>query len=397
MERLRLCLLGPFQALLAGKPITGFESNKTRALLAYLAAENGRPHSREVLAELLWPERAQGVALANLRHTLTDLRTNIGDHDAAQPCLLVAHQTLQFDPGSLASGDALVDVARFEALLASGAGATLAACDEAMALYSGQFLQGFTLDGCPEFEAWLVLRRERCDHLATQALARLVQHATAQGDYAHGAHWTQRLLELDPWNEDVHRQLMWLLAAGGERAAALRQYDACVHMLATEFAVEPQPATLILAYRIRAGAGDLGAFPGASGNPDGQPGVIPAGSSGAQRLPGVGGNGAGDAGRGAHNLPVAATPLVGRTRELEEIAQTLAAPGCRLLTIIGPGGIGKTRLAVETARRQAPQLPGRRLVCGSGAGRWRGRAANRAVETPRRPRVRRGRCCASGS
>ena len=183
MERFRLCLLGPFQALLAGKPITGFESNKTRALLAYLAAENGRPHSREVLAELLWPDRPQGVALANLRHTLADLRTTIGDHDAAQPCLLVAHQTLQFDPPAW-RGDVFVDVARFEALLASGAGATLAACEEAMALYGGQFLQGFTLDGSPEFEAWLVLQRERCDHLATQALARLVRMRVDQGDYA---------------------------------------------------------------------------------------------------------------------------------------------------------------------------------------------------------------------
>ena len=97
MERFRLCLLGPFQALLDGKPITGFESNKTRALLAYLAAENSHPHTREFLAELLWPERPQGVALANLRHTLADLRTAIADHATAQPCLLVTHQTLQFD------------------------------------------------------------------------------------------------------------------------------------------------------------------------------------------------------------------------------------------------------------------------------------------------------------
>ncbi len=127
MERFRLCLLGPFQALLAGKPITGFESNKTRALLAYLAAENGRPHTREFLAELLWPERPQGVALANLRHTLADLRTAIADHDAAQPCLLVTHQTLQFDPACLARGDAFVDIANFGALLAAPAGSSLAA------------------------------------------------------------------------------------------------------------------------------------------------------------------------------------------------------------------------------------------------------------------------------
>ena len=133
MERFRLCLLGPFQALLAGKPITGFESNKTRALLAYLAVENSRPHPREFLAELLWPERPQGVALANLRHTLADLRAAIADHDAAQPCLLVTHQTLQFDPACLASGDVFVDVVRFGAPLAGAACTSLAASEEAIA------------------------------------------------------------------------------------------------------------------------------------------------------------------------------------------------------------------------------------------------------------------------
>jgi predicted ATPase/DNA-binding SARP family transcriptional activator len=350
MERFRLCLLGPFQALLDGKPITGFESNKTRALLAYLAVENSRPHSREVLAELLWPERPQGIALANLRHTLAGLRTAIGDHTAAQPCLLVAHQTLQFDPAILASGEAVVDACHFGALLADGRGASRTACAEAAALYRGQFLQGFTLHGSAEFEAWLVLQRERCDHLAAQALARLVQYGAEQGDYAQGAHWAQRLLEIDPWNEDVHRQLMWLLAACGERAAALRQYDACVRLFAAEFGTEPQPATLILADCIHAGEADLGQFPG--GSPDGGPN----GSSGVERLRGAGGGDARAAGGDVHNLPLAATPLVGRTHELEEIAQTLAAPGCRLLTITGPGGIGKTRLAMETAQRVASRF-----------------------------------------
>ena len=104
-----------------------------------------------------------------------------------------------------------------------------------------------------------MVQRERCDHMATQALARLIHHAADQGNYAQGASWSQRLLELDPWNEDAHRQLMWLLAAGGERAAALRQYETCVRMLAAEFGVEPQPATVCLAGRIRAGEGDLGA------------------------------------------------------------------------------------------------------------------------------------------
>ena len=183
MEQFRLCLLGPFQALLDGKPIAGFESDKSRALLAYLATESGRPHGREVLAELLWPERPQGAALANLRHTLADVRTAIGDHAAEQPCLLVSHATLQFDPTA-----AFVDVARFSTLLSGGAAASVAACQEAIDLYGGQFLHGFSLDDSPEFEAWLLLQRERFDHQAAQALARLVRCCVEQGSYAEAAH-----------------------------------------------------------------------------------------------------------------------------------------------------------------------------------------------------------------
>ena len=251
MERFRLYLLGSFQALLAGKPITGFEANKTRALLAYLAAENGRPHPREFLAELLWPERPQGVALANLRHTLADLRTAIADHDAAQPCLLVTHQTLQFDPACLASGAAFVDAASFELLLAEGGRGSLAACEEAAALYGGQFLQGLAVDGSPEFEAWLLVQREHFSYLADQALVRLVRGCVDCGSFAEGARWSRRQLDLQTWNEEVHRQLIWLLAQSGAWSAALHQYEASTRMLVEELGVPPAPATDLLAQRIR--------------------------------------------------------------------------------------------------------------------------------------------------
>ncbi|MFN8465634.1 MAG: tetratricopeptide repeat protein [Caldilineaceae bacterium] len=337
MERFRLYLLGPFQALLAGQPITGFESNKTRALLAYLATENSLPHTREFMAELLWPERPQGVALANLRHTLANLRTAIADHDAAQPCLLVSHQTLQFDPACLANGATFVDAARFEAILVAVEGNRLAACSQAVALYGGPFLQGFTLDGSPEFEAWLLLQRERFSHLAGLALARLVRGCIDCGSFAEGAEWSRRQLVLQPWNEEVHRQLIWLLAQSGARCAALYQYETTMRVLAEELGIPPAPATNLLAQRIREGASDLGPFPCQEGP------QVELRSAAAE----VG---------SAHGLALEATPLVGRTIELAAAAEALAQPYCRLLTILGPGGIGKTRLAREAARRSAAQF-----------------------------------------
>jgi DNA-binding SARP family transcriptional activator len=98
MARLKLSLLGPFQASLDGLPVTGFESNKVRALLAYLAVEALRPHSREALATLLWPDWPQGPALTYLRNALADLRQALNEYHAHTPYLLVTHDTLQFNP-----------------------------------------------------------------------------------------------------------------------------------------------------------------------------------------------------------------------------------------------------------------------------------------------------------
>ena len=115
MPRLSLSLLGPFQVTLDGHPITAFESDKVRALLAYLAVESDRPHRRERLAGLLWPERSERSARQNLSQALFNLRHIIGDRDAEPPFLLITPQTIQFNRSS----DHWLDVTAFEALLAA--------------------------------------------------------------------------------------------------------------------------------------------------------------------------------------------------------------------------------------------------------------------------------------
>ena len=100
MARLWLSLLGSFEAMLGNKPLTAFSSDKVRALLAYLAVGEDRPHRRETLAGLLWPNRPDTVARTYLRNALVSLRTAIGDRDAAPPFLLVTRQTIQFNRAS---------------------------------------------------------------------------------------------------------------------------------------------------------------------------------------------------------------------------------------------------------------------------------------------------------
>ena len=80
--------------------MTDFKSNKVRALLAYLAVEADRPHRREALAGLLWPDWPDRDALSNLRYALASLRRTLGDHTAVPPFLLITPQTIQFNPAS---------------------------------------------------------------------------------------------------------------------------------------------------------------------------------------------------------------------------------------------------------------------------------------------------------
>jgi DNA-binding SARP family transcriptional activator len=100
MPHLALSLLGTFRATLDGQPITGFESAKVRALLAFLAVESDRPHARETLAGLLWSQFPNTIALRNLRLALSNLRQAIGDHHAAPPFLLITRDTIQFNTQS---------------------------------------------------------------------------------------------------------------------------------------------------------------------------------------------------------------------------------------------------------------------------------------------------------
>ena len=123
--------------------------------------------------------------------------------------------------------------------------------DQAAALYRGEFLPGFSLAGCPAFEEWLLLTRERFAHLALTALDALTRAQLAGGRYPEAAQHARRQLALDPWREEAHRQLMRALAASGDRAAALAAYARCRQVLHDELGVEPDDETRALYEQIR--------------------------------------------------------------------------------------------------------------------------------------------------
>ncbi|MFQ5615328.1 MAG: BTAD domain-containing putative transcriptional regulator, partial [Anaerolineales bacterium] len=290
----RLKLLGTVRVERDGRPVQGFESRKALALLAYLAVQ-GQPVPRSRLADLFWGDKPEASGRNNLSRVLSNLSTLLPG------CLEADRYTVRLNPNIPFE----LDVAEFETKITQGDAASLA---EAANLYRGDFMEGIYLDDCPGVEIWMVSERERRREQAAQALQTLVEHHAWRGQYQEGLAYTARLLALDPWREEAHRQKMLLLARTAQRSAALKQYDKCRRILAEELDVEPSHETKALYERIRA-AGE-------------QP---------------------------RHNLPPQPTPFVGREDELAEIGRLLVNPDCRLWTLAGPGGIGKTRVALQAA------------------------------------------------
>jgi DNA-binding SARP family transcriptional activator/predicted ATPase len=251
MAHLSLSLLGPFQVTLDGQPVTGFKSNKVRALLAYLAVEADRPHRREVLAGLLWPEWPDRDALSNLRYALSNLRRVIGDRQAEPPFLLITRDTLQFNTAS----DYWLDVTAFTEMVEADKThpSAIDQLEQAVALYRGSFLEGFSVGDSPAFEEWALFTREQIGRQVSSALHRLAATYEQRGEYEQAQSYAWRQVELEPWDEEAHQQLMRTLALGGQRGAALAQYETCRRLLAEELGVEPAAETTRLYERIRNG------------------------------------------------------------------------------------------------------------------------------------------------
>jgi predicted ATPase/DNA-binding SARP family transcriptional activator len=340
MPRLEHFFLGPFSVKLAGKPVTGFESDKVRALLAYLAVEAGRAHSRDALCALIWPDQPDDTTRQNLRHVLYKLRQALSDteRDGLPAFLLVTPQTVQLNPDA----DTWLDVTAFSERVLScrshrhrsvrGCPACIGRLREAAALYRGDFLEGFSVGESEPFEEWLLIVQEGLHRQALEAFAHLAEYYQARGEYELALDYARRQIGLEPWREEAHRQVMRLLALTGQRAAALAQYDTCRHALATQLGIEPETETRALYELIRDGAQQgAGAPEGADTDLSALLGV---------RTP-------------PHNLPPQLTPFVGREDELAQLAELLQDPEYRLVTLTGPGGIGKTRLALRAAAGQA--------------------------------------------
>ncbi len=386
MDNYTLSLLGSFALWRNREPVTAFESNKGRALLIYLAVEQGN-HTRATLAKLLWPEHDADNARMNLRQTLYQLRRVLGDENVDPPWLLVDRQTIGLNPAAAWH----IDVVTFRTLIAATVAhshqslATCEACLEqlhrAVERYHSDFLTGFALDDSTRFEEWRRIMQEQLFFQAFDALRQLTAAAVARRDAAAVLRYAQRQLALEPWHEEAHRQLMAAYWWRGQRSVAIAQYESCCQILADELGAVPDEYTTALYEQIRAGAAPTTAAPaGAAATIDTSPAQAGASAFAAtvatgtwspprDRSPQPPALGAGwradrsyddngapaqQANRqdaaAANQLPTPLTPFVGRAAELAALLAHLQQPDARLISLLGPGGIGKTRLAQQVGQ-----------------------------------------------
>ena len=324
MHLLSLGLLGPPQLMHAQLGQIALPNRKALALLAYLAVGAPAASSRETMLALLWPELPDAEARNNLRVTVAWLRQRLGDGLPGQPPLLRSTRlALQLNQDA----DVWFDLGEFHALVRAAdqhrhpqrddCDVCQERLEQAAALYRGELLAGFALDGCPEFEAWLLVQRERAHIQALALLAELARGYEARGQLDQAEAFTRRLLALDPLQEDAHRRLMRLLLRQSRRAAALAQYAVCRNVLADELGVEPEQETTALYAQLREHV---------------PPPRAPASLSNEYPPP-----------------LTSLAPFIGRETELEAIGAHLRAGRERLITLMGPGGVGKTRLAQQVA------------------------------------------------
>ena len=342
MSRCAIFAFGPLRIELDGRHLTT-SRHKALALLVYLAIRK-ESCRREELAALFWPEFEQASAYAYFRRTLWEIKTMLGEG-----WLKADREEVGIDP----KADVWLDVSEFRQRIVSldqhphSKTETCPQCvdtlETVVQLIRGDFLAGFSLRNSAAFDDWQFFQAEQLRREAAGALKKLVIALQANGSYHTALEYTIRWLALDVLDEEAHRQAMQLFALRGERNFALRQFQECERILQAELGEPPAQETIQLYHQIQAGTSAPYLI-----NPPSKAGVaspsIPLESVASWLNQALSTPANPPAPR---NLPPQSTPFVGRQEELKKIATMLADPTCWLLTLLGPGGIGKTRLAVQ--------------------------------------------------
>src|SRR6185503_3579401 len=248
---LKLFLLGPPRVELNGAPVD-IQRRKALGMLIYLAV-SGQAHSRDALATFFWPELDQQRGRAYLRRDLAALNTSLPGN-----WLIANRETVELNR----EASPWLDTEQFQRLLAAcqahGHAPEIVCADcvpllsEVVALYTGDFLAGFTLRDSPEFDDWQFFQTESLRQELATTLERLVRGLNAQGKADAAIPHARRWVALDPLHEPAQRELIRLYDQAGQPAAGLRQYEEYVKLLEEELGLPPEEETTTLYEAIKA-------------------------------------------------------------------------------------------------------------------------------------------------
>jgi DNA-binding SARP family transcriptional activator/predicted ATPase/predicted negative regulator of RcsB-dependent stress response len=326
MQQLKIHCFGYLKIEKDGEVITQFDTDKVRALLVYLAVENQKPVPRSYLAGLFWSDLSEKQALQSLRQTLSILRKVLGDNGSENPIIQSERDHLRLNP----TISVWVDVLEFKRLLNQAYRhfqrqdqfhqINFRSLARTLQLREGDFLEKFSISGAPLFDEWVSLIREELDHRAVEGLVMLSQYYQNRAEYNLARQTVQKILQIAPWNESAHLMMMRLFAMDGQWSAFENQYHSLRQFLKEQIGVEPAQDTILFYEEVRKQRSKSALFPQESTQKS--------------------------------NLPGSEANFVGRELELDDITNLLVDPACRLITLHGPGGIGKTSLAMEIACQQ---------------------------------------------
>ena len=324
---LEVRLLSQFEVLKDGRRLT-IPTRNAQSLLAYLLLNAGKAHRRERLAGLFWPDSSEENARSNLRHGLWRLRKAL--EVEGDSYFIIDDLTIAFNPHSAYSLDVhLLENIQIEDEPADG-------LIKALSAYSGDLLPGF-------YDEWISIERARVHALFEAAISRLLDILAAEGRWIEVIEWATRWIALGQWPEPAYRALMQAYASNGDLSKAIATYERLTQGLQKDLGIKPSEQTQLLYKRLKAGGKmDIPMETAARGKPTTKPSRETAPTK--FSLPKI----------RRSNLPRPLTSFIGREKEILQVEVLVSK--ANLVTITGPGGVGKTRLAIEAARALEPQF-----------------------------------------